>query len=118
DIKKDEPAHRNEGLKNADKIILEKYAPPGVIISRDCEILQFRGRTAPFLEQPTGQPTLNILKMAQRDLILPLRTLIQHAFKKNATTSKETLLKFAKVTKNVTLEITPVNPKAPENERQ
>lgn len=116
--KEDELAPRTDSFKTADKIILEKYAPPGVVISDDLEILQFRGRTAPYLEQPTGQPTLNLLKMAHRDLVIPLRTLIQQVRKNNTSARKEVSAAFPKATKKLIIEIAPVNPHASETERQ
>lgn len=118
DVEEDEPVSRGDGLKIADRMILEKYAPPGVVISSDLEILQFRGRTAPYLEQPTGRPTLNILKMAHADLILPLRTLIQQVIRKNSALSKDITINFQKTARKLTVEIAPVNPKAAPHERQ
>ncbi|MCU1252560.1 MAG: signal transduction histidine kinase [Edaphobacter sp.] len=48
----------------ADRIALKECAPPGVIVNDTLEILQFRGRTSPYLEPAAGRANLNILNMA------------------------------------------------------
>ena len=63
--------------KEADKLMLTRFAPPGVIISGDFEVLQFRGRTIPFLEPATGRPTSNLLKMLRPELLGALRASVQ-----------------------------------------
>jgi two-component system CheB/CheR fusion protein len=63
----------------ADRLVLAKYSPPGVVVNHELEILQFRGRTAPFLEHPTGQASLGLLKMAHEHLRPALRRLLQQA---------------------------------------
>jgi two-component system CheB/CheR fusion protein len=67
--------------READRIVLAQYSPPGVLINSSFDILQFRGRTAPFLEQPPGHATLNLLKMAREGLALDLRAAIHQAKK-------------------------------------
>ncbi len=63
----------------ADQVILSRYAPAGVIINADLEILQFRGQTSPYLEPSPGKASLNLLKMARLELRLDLRSAIYNA---------------------------------------
>lgn len=63
----------------ADQVILNRYAPAGVIINSDLEILQFRGQTSPYLEPSPGKASLNLLKMARLELRLDLRSAIYNA---------------------------------------
>ncbi|MEP6601973.1 MAG: chemotaxis protein CheB, partial [Nitrospirota bacterium] len=65
--------------KEADDIVLSKYTPPGVIINQQMDILQFRGRTSPYLEPSPGKPSLNLLKMLREGLLVDLRALFQKA---------------------------------------
>ena len=67
--------------READRIVLSEYSPPGVLINSSLDILQFRSRTAPFLEQPSGQATLNLLKLARAELAIDLRAAIHQAKK-------------------------------------
>ena len=50
----------------ADRMLLARYAPAGVIVDESLRILEFRGDTAPFLEHPHGQAGLGLLRMARR----------------------------------------------------
>ncbi|MBX9256886.1 PAS domain-containing protein [Desmonostoc muscorum CCALA 125] len=77
--------------KEADRIILNQYAPVGVVINNDLEILQFRGQTSPYLEPAPGRPSFNLLKMAKADLRLELRTAIHQAKKRQQQITKEGL---------------------------
>ena len=58
---------------------LGRYAPPSVLVNHDFEVQQFRGRTSPFLETPSGQPTTNILRMAKEGLFMELRSALTEA---------------------------------------
>jgi two-component system CheB/CheR fusion protein len=53
------------------------------------EVVQFRGRTTPYLEQAPGKPSLNVLKLARNGLGMELRTLIGAAKKKRASVRKD-----------------------------
>lgn len=99
--------------RDVDKIILSRFSPPGVVINSDFEILQFRGRTAPFLEPASGQPSLNLLKMARPELLASLRSTIQSV--KSEKKSIERLgLHFDSEGKHLTvdLEVLPLDPTA------
>ncbi len=63
----------------ADRIVLSRYGPAGVVINDKMEVLQVRGHTAPFLEYAQGVPTFNLLKMARSDLASTLRGAVQRA---------------------------------------
>ncbi len=104
--------------KDADKILLSKFSPPSVIINADLEILQFRGRTVPFLEPASGQSSLNLLKMARPELSVSLRATIQSAKKENESIERRGL-HFESDGKHITvdIEVVPIDPKAPPTER-
>ncbi len=75
--------------KDVDRILLTRYVPAGVLVNKDLEILQFRGRTGNFLEPPLGQPSLTLAKMAREGLFPDLRETIQRAKKDDAPVKKE-----------------------------
>jgi two-component system CheB/CheR fusion protein len=75
--------------READRLALTLFAPPGVLINADFQILQFRGPTGTFLQPPTGKPSFNLLKMAREGLVLPLRAVINQAKKENQRVKKE-----------------------------
>jgi two-component system CheB/CheR fusion protein len=67
--------------READTVALARYAPPGVIINEDMQIIEFRGQTGPYLEHPPGEPSYHLLKMAREGLALELRASIHKAQK-------------------------------------
>ena len=73
----------------ADRIVLKECAPPGVIVNDALEILQFRGRTSPYLEPASGRANLNILNMVCEELAIALRTAIALARKKAVPVKKK-----------------------------
>lgn len=68
----------------ADRRVLERYGPPGVVINENLEVLQFRGRTGPYLEPLPGNASLNLLKLARPELVVDLRAAVHRALDTNA----------------------------------
>jgi two-component system, chemotaxis family, CheB/CheR fusion protein len=79
--------------KEADKAILSLYAPPGVIIDDDLNIIHFRGFTGLFLEPQPGTASLNLLRMVREGLRLDLRSAIIRA-KRNTTVERKEGVEF------------------------
>ena len=70
--------------KHLDRILLARYAPPGVLINARMEILQFRGQTGSFLQPAPGDPQSDIIKMARPGLVSALRAALADAKKEMA----------------------------------
>jgi two-component system, chemotaxis family, CheB/CheR fusion protein len=66
-------------VRLSENVLLEKYAPCGVVVNDRMEILQFRGRTAPYLEPTPGQPQHHLLRMAKKGLVADLGVAIAQA---------------------------------------
>ena len=95
--------------KEADRILLSRYAPPGVLVNDRFEILQFRGRTSSYLESPPGDPTLNVLKMVREELFLDLRGALQQAAAGGEPVVRHDVrLRRDDASASVTLRVTPV----------
>lgn len=67
--------------------LLERFAPPSVLVNGRGQILHFYGRTAKFLEPPSGQPTSSLFKMARGSLDADLRTAIYRAAREHRPVS-------------------------------
>jgi two-component system CheB/CheR fusion protein len=77
----------------AERMILQEYSLPCVLINDKHEILYFNGDTSKYLSQPPGEPTVNILDMGKGDLRGTLNVVIHKASQtKKPVTSKEILL--------------------------
>ena len=75
--------------READRVTLNRYAPPGVLLNAQGRVLQFRGETSPFLKPPTGNASFHVLKMAREGLMLPLRTALKKAKAENKPVRRE-----------------------------
>jgi two-component system CheB/CheR fusion protein len=67
--------------READRLLLARYAPPSVVVNDQVEIVQTKGHTGPFLELPAGKVSLNMLKMARPGLLFDLQSAIDEARK-------------------------------------
>lgn len=67
-----------------DALVLAHYGPPGVAVDERLEVLEFRGRTSPYLEPPAGEPHPQLLRMARAGLATPLRLALAQARKESA----------------------------------
>jgi two-component system CheB/CheR fusion protein len=83
------PSPREELPREADRILLARYAPAGVIVDERDNIVEFRGQTDPYLEHAHGRASLNLFKMARKGLLLEIRQAIQEARKKDVPFRKE-----------------------------
>ena len=102
--------------KEANRIVMSRYAPAGVIVNEHMDILQFRGHTGSYIEPSPGEASLNLSKMAREGLKLDIRTAITEAKKKDTSIRKEGLqVKYDGQFKNVALEVIPI--KSPPGER-
>ena len=96
--------------KEADRILLGRYAPAGVLVNSKLEVLQFCGRTSAYLE-PTRRAKLQFQfaeKMARENLSLELGTAIREAKRKNASVQRNIRLNDHDKFRRVNLEVIPI----------
>lgn len=87
-----ETAHSFSHIQRAaDRLLLARVAPPGVVLSSDGTILEFRGNTAPYLEIAPGLATLDLLRMARQELRGPLREALAQARASGAPARREAI---------------------------
>jgi len=95
--------------READRICVSQFAPPGVLVNAEGQVLQFRGATGAFLEPPTGKASFDILKMAREGLVLPLRTAFQEAKRDNKSVRGEAAkVRQESGTRTVSLQVIPL----------
>jgi two-component system, chemotaxis family, CheB/CheR fusion protein len=75
--------------READRILLTKYAPAGVIVNDDLEVLHVRGRTGPYLELPSGAASFNLLKLLREGLLVDVRAAVKRARTTGALVRKD-----------------------------
>ena len=116
-VKLDEPQPENSNPSNefdlekkTDKLILNRYAPVGVVINDKMEVLQFRGEIDLYLKLAPGKPSLNLFQMVRSGLLLELRTIIYQAQRQKILVRKEGLrIVESAQSRIVNLEVIPFN---------
>ena len=98
-----------EVQREVDQILLSRFAPAGVIVDDNFDIVQFRGRTGAYLEPAPGQANLNLIKMARPGLLTDLRLAI-HAAQKDGLPSRREGVRFQTdgEVRLVTIEVMPI----------
>ena len=95
--------------KEADRVLLTKFAPPGVVVSADLEILQYRGDTGLFLTPAPGKASFSLLKMLREGLLVGVRAAIRRAGTEKSSIREEGLrVKTNEGHINVTIEVIPL----------
>ncbi len=65
--------------READRITLKQFGPPGVLVNAELQVLEFRGSTGAYLELPPGKASYDLLRMAREGLAPPLRAALNKA---------------------------------------
>jgi two-component system CheB/CheR fusion protein len=65
--------------READRMLLARFAPASVLIDDALNILQFRGETAPYLEHASGPSSLNLQRVVRPELLVEIAPAIQKA---------------------------------------
>ncbi len=78
--------------RDVDHVLLARYAPACVVVDEHLDVVQFRGRTGAYLEQPSGQPQLNLLRLARDGLAAELPIAIQRAQRSGAPVRRENII--------------------------
>ncbi|MGA7828280.1 MAG: chemotaxis protein CheB [Geobacteraceae bacterium] len=63
----------------AEKLLLQKFSPPAVLVNEKGDIVYTSARTGKYLEPPVGKANLNIFAMAREGLRRDLFTVFQRA---------------------------------------
>jgi len=93
----------------ANRVLLERYAPPSIVVDDKLVIVRSQGATATYLELPTGDVNLDVLRMIRPGLMSPLRHALREASEGRVAVRKSGLQFVAheKVCE-VSIEITPL----------
>jgi two-component system CheB/CheR fusion protein len=103
-----------ETQRAADRLILTRYGPAGVVINSKMDVLQVRGHTSPYLEHSPGAPTFNLLRMAKNGLAPALRDAVQRAISDKAPVKVDGIrLRERDRVLQLSIEILPIQNPAP-----
>jgi len=95
-------------VRAADHIMLNAYAPAGVVIDHDLRVHQFRGRTEFYLQHHPGPATLNLLQIVRPSLAADLRNVVRRAIKANKPARTErSVIKHNGKAREINIQVVP-----------
>jgi two-component system CheB/CheR fusion protein len=74
-----------------EKQVLEKYAPPAVVVDSGFQVIYLHGDADRYLRPPQGEPDWSILKMARKELHYRLRKALHQAQSQGQAVTEENL---------------------------
>lgn len=69
--------------RTVDRLVLARYGPPGLVINENLEVLQFRGRTAQFVDVSPGPASFQLLHMLRENIAAQVRDAVRHALERD-----------------------------------
>ncbi len=92
-VGREQPRARPEvGVREeANRLIMERYAPAGVVINEKMEILELMGNTDPYVRLTSGTANLSLLRLVRRDLVAQLSAAVDLARRTGAPVRREGL---------------------------
>ena len=104
------PAQRIEVAEGAQRVLLETFVPPAVVVNPEGDIVYVVGHTGKYLEPATGKVNLNVFAMVReglsRELGLAMRNAVQ---RKASVTAKRLRFKIEGKKALVDLTVRPLN---------
>jgi len=92
----------------ADRIVLARFGPPGLIIDDDFNVLQARGQTAPYVELSSGVVSWNLGRVVRDGLVSDVVECAERAVRENVPVSRAATLKSVTGDRRVQIDVLPI----------
>ncbi len=93
-----------------DRLVLARFAPPGIVVNEKLEVLQVRGHTRPFLEISPGIVTLQLNRMLREEIAMPVMEAVKRSLVEDIPVRVDGLqLKVENQKLEATLEVLPIH---------
>ncbi len=79
----DESAHHPSLSQLAQRELMHRYTPPSVVVDRAMKVVYFHGETGPFLLQPSGEPTRDLIELCRDGVRAAVRIACREAITAN-----------------------------------
>jgi two-component system CheB/CheR fusion protein len=92
--------------READRLLLARFAPASLLLDDALNILEFRGETGPYLEHASGPPSLNLSRVARPELLVEIDPAIREARERGVEVRREALC--VGDLRNISIEVIPL----------
>jgi len=90
--------------READRLLLARFAPACVLVNQALTILQFRGQTGPYLEPAGGPPSFDLRRVIRPDLLVQILPAIGETSKTGVASRRDVRLD----TREISIEVIPL----------
>jgi two-component system CheB/CheR fusion protein len=90
--------------RQADRLLLARFAPACVLVNQALTILQFRGQTGPYLEPAGGPPSFDLRRVMRPELLIQILPAIGEASKSGVPSRRDIRLD----TREISIEVIPL----------
>ena len=90
--------------READRLLLARFAPACVLVNQALTILQFRGQTGPYLEPAGGPPSFDLRRVIRPELLVQILPAIEETSKTGVTSHRDVRLD----TREIRIEVIPL----------
>jgi two-component system, chemotaxis family, CheB/CheR fusion protein len=94
--------------REANRIVLQQYSPPGMVVTGDLDVVYFFGQGHQFFEPAEGKASLNLQKILKEGLTVHVRVAISAARRNSRVFKKIISYTDQDRTMDVGLEVTPL----------
>lgn len=103
----------SEAAREADRLLLARFSPAGVLVDDSLRVLEFRGDTDAFLDHGHGRASLNLERLVRKGLLMELRSAVAEARLSDAPVRKSSLpVRYRQTLQNVSIEVVPLKGRA------
>ena len=81
----------SDARRDAERLLLDQYAPPALVVDWSLQIIHFSGDTGRFLAPSSGEPSFHLLRMIRPELLVDMRMAMYQAKKEGRTVNKEAI---------------------------
>ena len=92
----------------ADRIILARFGPPGLIIDDQLNVLQVRGLTSPYVELSSGSVSWNLARLMRGSLATDVLQAAERCIRENVPVSRAATLKTEEGAQEVQIDVLPI----------
>ncbi len=98
--------------READRILLTRYVPPGVMVNSDFDIVQFRGKSTAYFEPSQGRATFQLTRMVKEGLAVPVRAALAAVRREGVALRRRVVFTDHGAPREIEIEIVPLQGEA------
>jgi two-component system CheB/CheR fusion protein len=92
----------------ADRIVISRFGPPGLVVDEKLTVLQARGQTAPYVELSSGAVSWQLSRVVRQSIRKEVAEAIERSSRENIPVSRAATLKSDSGDQRVQIDVLPI----------